>query len=74
MNEAPRDFYKFLSAASSFPIMLTFKNTTMIDFKYCINKLMGNEPFVWQRELFARLTQGESENSLSKDGCSNHRA
>ncbi len=30
----------------------------MIDFDYCFNRLTGNEPFAWQRELFARLTRG----------------
>ena len=30
----------------------------MIDFDYCFKKLTGNEPFAWQRELFARLTRG----------------
>ncbi|MDT4896440.1 MAG: CRISPR-associated endonuclease/helicase Cas3 [Acidobacteriota bacterium] len=30
----------------------------MIDFDYCFNKLTDNEPFAWQRELFARLTRG----------------
>lgn len=30
----------------------------MTDFDYCFNRLTGNEPFVWQRELFARLTRG----------------
>jgi CRISPR-associated endonuclease/helicase Cas3 len=43
---------------SSVPMMLTFELTTMIDFGYCFNKLTGNEPFAWQRELFVRLTRG----------------
>lgn len=30
----------------------------MIDFDYCFNKLTGNKPFAWQRELFVRLTRG----------------
>jgi CRISPR-associated endonuclease/helicase Cas3 len=30
----------------------------MIDFDYCFKKLTGNEPFAWQRKLFARLTRG----------------
>src|SRR5205085_8727552 len=30
----------------------------MISFDYCFNKLTGNKPFAWQRELFARLTRG----------------
>lgn len=30
----------------------------MIDFDYCFKQLTGNEPFAWQRELFARLTRG----------------
>ncbi len=30
----------------------------MIDFDYCFKKLTDNEPFAWQRELFARLTRG----------------
>lgn len=30
----------------------------MIDFDYCFNRLTGNKPFAWQRELFARLRRG----------------
>jgi len=30
----------------------------MIDFNYCFHRLTGNEPFAWQRELFARLMRG----------------
>lgn len=30
----------------------------MIDFDYCFNKLTGNAPFAWQRELFVRLARG----------------
>jgi CRISPR-associated endonuclease/helicase Cas3 len=30
----------------------------MIDFDYCFKKLTDNEPFAWQRKLFARLTRG----------------
>ncbi|MCA1626100.1 MAG: type I-U CRISPR-associated helicase/endonuclease Cas3 [Acidobacteria bacterium] len=31
----------------------------MIDFDHCFKQLTGNEPFAWQRELFARLTRGD---------------
>lgn len=59
MNESLRDSNKFFKARlSGFPVALTFKGITMIDFDYCFNKLTGNAPFAWQRELFVRLARG----------------